>query len=400
MTRTDDLLASPPDHEPWPGWYEDLYAGAPGILLLHAHRANIDAAPWEVVHQWARKITSRPLTANPNVGGLYRGVAAVAFALHATGQPAYEPALQTLDRHIVDLVRERIRRSHRRISERRLPQLAEFDLIRGLTGLGAYLLSRANQDVLRDVLAYLVQLTHPIAINGDRMCGWWSADLPPNNQHSHQRGGHGNLGLAHGIAGPLALLSFAAKSGIAVQGQLDAIRRISSWLQQQADETNGCVRWPEFIGSDRGCATQLQGRPSWCYGTPGIARPLQVAGHALNDPDLSQYAEFAAASCVTDEQQLRLIRDASFCHGWAGLLYTVHRIAADASSSTALTGTLHQLQERLKESMVDGQLANAGLLTGTAGVRLVDESYSRSPTEIPWDACLLLDTRSIAKRTK
>ncbi|MGW1807070.1 lanthionine synthetase LanC family protein [Streptomyces sp. NPDC002078] len=45
-------------------------------------------------------------------------------------------------------------------------------------------------------------------------------------------GGHGNFGLAHGIAGPLALLAMALRHGHAVPGQTQAIIRICDWLDR------------------------------------------------------------------------------------------------------------------------------------------------------------------------
>src|SRR5699024_1154281 len=71
-------------------------------------------------------------------------------------------------------------------------------------------------------------------------------------------------------------------------------------------------------------------RPSWCYGTPGLARAQQLAGLALGDADRQRMAENALLACVADRTQLDRIRDASLCHGAAGLLHTAHRVARDA----------------------------------------------------------------------
>src|SRR5262249_59670842 len=104
--------------------------------------------------------------------------------------------------------RARLPRAHQRIEARQRPALAEYDLIRGLTGIGAYLLHRGHDDQLRDVLAYLVRLTHPLTtLDGQTLPGWWTPRAPHDRPSPRWPGGHANLGLAHRITGPLDLLS-------------------------------------------------------------------------------------------------------------------------------------------------------------------------------------------------
>ena len=78
-------------------------------------------------------MTRTPVTAHPDACGLYQGAPAVAFTLHAAGQPAYGTALGTLDGHIATLTRHRLERAHERIDRGQLPALREFDLINGST---------------------------------------------------------------------------------------------------------------------------------------------------------------------------------------------------------------------------------------------------------------------------
>jgi hypothetical protein len=84
------------------------------------------------------------------------------------------------------------------------PSLSEFDLVRGPTGLGAYLLRRdPDGDLVRRVLAYLVQLTEPLPADdeaGLSAPGWWTSDVPSGQPHTALDAGHANLGMAHGIS--------------------------------------------------------------------------------------------------------------------------------------------------------------------------------------------------------
>lgn len=335
------------------------------------------------------------VTAHPDASGLHRGAPAVAFALHLAGQPGYAAALTTLDEHIGDLTRSRLTRAHHRLDEGQLPALGEYDLIRGLTGIGVYLLSRhAGSELLSAVLSYLVRLTEPVADSGRTLPGWWTGHAPDDRPSPRWPGGHANLGLAHGVAGPLALLSLALHRGVAVPEHADAIARICCWFDQwsvDAGTGSDAVWWPETItASELSAGVTRQpgpGRPSWCYGTPGIARAQQVAGQALADPHRRRRAEHALAACL---HELSQIRDATVCHGWAGLLLTAWRTAADAADPDRfpLRALSTQLDEHLRRRRrPDGD----GLLEGATGVQLVQHTLAAPhPSRHRWDSCLLL----------
>ncbi|MGW1171622.1 lanthionine synthetase C family protein [Streptomyces sp. NPDC002550] len=276
-----------------------------------------------------------------------------------------------------------------------LPTLGEYDLISGLTGLGTYHLHRGHRTELRDTLAYLVRLTEPITVDAQPLPGWWTSDSPDLRPSPRWPGGHGNFGLAHGIAGPLTLLATALRHGHTVPGQTQAITRICDWLDHWRTGTSSHAWWPDLItrAEHRRGALQRPGprRPSWCYGTPGIARAQQLASLALGDRDRQRQAEQALAGCLADDKQLAQLTDASVCHGWAGLIQTVSRAAADAVDDQ-LAGYLPRLHARLDEHLDhSGLLAGAGLMDGTVGIHLVRfaDPVDTTPA-VPWDQCLLL----------
>jgi hypothetical protein len=209
---------------------QSLAGGAAGIALLHIERARSGHGDWATAHAWLAAAARDELSAGPNAG-LFFGVPTLAFVTHAA---ADEPgkltrALADLDESTVALTRRRLDAAHARLDRGERPVLAEFDLIRGLGGLGAYHLRRhPHHDITRAVLAYLVRLTEPLPSRADGLPGWWT-DVSPNGDSSPDfPGGHGNAGLSHGIAAGLALLSLALRRGVVVDGHTDAIGRICS----------------------------------------------------------------------------------------------------------------------------------------------------------------------------
>ncbi|GAA4603975.1 lanthionine synthetase C family protein [Actinoallomurus liliacearum] len=353
---------------------QSLADGAAGIALLH-----LETGQWEAAYTALEQAVANGVSIAAGAS-LYYGAPALAYVLAGSGHPRLAQARAVAAEGTATVTRHRLEAAHRRIDERRQPHYAEFDLIRGLTGLGVALGRIGDLDLLRDVLAYLVRLTEPI----DGLPGWW-CPTGPNHEQPPPIGGHSNHGIAHGITGPLALLAGALTDGVTVDGHTDAIVRICEWLDVWEQRTGYGAWWPQIITLEdlrRGKPSQLYPlRPSWCYGTPGIARAQQLAARALNDTARQRKAETAFTGCVNDPAQTARLIDRSLCHGTAGLLATGRRIAADAVTPIPLAPVLRQ----------HGQATAAadeptGFLDGSAGVALA----AAETTATSWDACLLL----------
>ncbi|MFF4383279.1 lanthionine synthetase C family protein [Kitasatospora sp. NPDC001547] len=372
---------------------QSLATGAVGITLLHIERAALGHTSWSTVQDWLTGMTGQALIGSDNAA-LFIGAPALAFALHtaAAGSERYAKTLLTLDKAIHQLVHRRLDQAHARINSGEFARAAEYDLLYGLTGFGAYLLRRdPHGDTLHDVLTYLVRLTEPLP--GTDLPGWWVRYDPAGRTSAAFPDGHGNLGLAHGITGPLALLALAKLAGATVEGHTAAILRILDWLDSlRQPGLSGEPWWPQWVTADEhrlGVVLQ-QGppRPSWCYGTPGQARAQQLAAIALGDPHRKRSAEHVLLRCITDPAQLDLVTDAGLCHGAAGLLHSVHRVAHDATSPDQFTAHLPALRTLLHARL---PAREPGFLDGTTGARLALHAADRSGAPATgWDACLLL----------
>jgi hypothetical protein len=353
---------------------QNLADGAAGMALLHLETGN-----WRQACAALQQAVEEGVSVADNAS-LYYGAPALAFVLAASDRPGLVRARAVAAAGTAAITRRRLEAAHRRIDQRQLPSYAEFDLIRGLTGLGVALRRVNDTELLRQVLTYLVRLTEPI---GERP-GWWCPHGPNRNQPAPP-GGHSNHGIAHGITGPLALLALTFRDGITVDGHAQAITRICQWLDAWQQQASHGPWWPQTItiaDLRRGKPSQPDpGRPSWCYGTPGIARAQQLAGRALGDTDRQHLAEKAFTGCVTDPAQIGQLTDRSLCHGTAGLLTVARRIAADALTPIPVTPL-----QRLHATAPVPHDEPPGLLDGTCGVALA----TAATTATPWDACLLL----------
>ncbi|RBM04527.1 lanthionine synthetase C family protein [Streptomyces sp. PT12] len=383
---------APPGGRAWP---QSLAGGAAGVALLHIERARSGRGDWATAHAWLSSAAAGNLTAAANAG-LYMGAPALAFVLNAAANSStrYQRALEKLDVATITVTRRRLADAHVRIDQGDRPAMKEFDLIRGLAGLGIYHLTRhPHHEITRDVLAYLVRLTEPLPDRG--LPPWWT-DLSPNGTpHPDFPSGHGNFGLSHGIGSVLALLSFTLLRGLAVTGTRDAVERICAWTDQWRQHDDTGPWWPGFVTLDqvqqRRVDPRLRPRPSWCYGIAGTARAQQLAGQALGDTARQRVAETAMLTTLRDPAQLDLLPDIGLCHGKAGLLQAAWRMAADARTPGMAAG-IPRLAARLTGQITQpSALTDPELLDGAAGAALALHTLgtATAPTT-GWDAILLL----------
>ncbi|MFH9612939.1 lanthionine synthetase C family protein [Streptomyces pratensis] len=330
---------------------QNLSEGALGMALLDIERHDLSTA-----RRHLTQATARGVSTGSNAS-LFHGAPALEFVL-ARANGADDDVRAAVDR-VVDA---RLAAARRRQASGALPHLAEWDLIRGLTGLAALLLSRKPPaHRLPDVLACLVALADPARSDGRMLPGWWSAVGPDGKEMD---GGHGNNGMAHGIAGPLAVLSLALREGVSVPGQEEAVGTFATWLDR-----HGFHYWStaEHLDADQPPAPE-PARQSWCYGQPGIARAQQLAALALGDPARRRAAENTVKTILTDPSRLARITDSTLCHGWAGLLMLTRAVASDSPAPDRFTAIIQDLHRRLAADWE--HLPKPGFMEGRAGAQL------------------------------
>jgi class I lanthipeptide synthase len=284
--------------------------------------------------------------------------------------------------------------------------VSQFDLISGLSGVGAYLLCRRQSEeataTLRTILGSLVALTGQA--NG--LPSWYTpahlmGDEAMARLYPH---GHLNCGLAHGIPGPLALMALALRFGLEVDGLPDAIERVAAWLDHHRVDDAWGVNWPTAVPvapEGTAASSETPSRAAWCYGSPGVARALWLAGEALDHPRYRELAIAALEAVYRRPIRERRIDSPTFCHGVAGLLQVTLRFACDtglplfAEAARTLSTQLLALYD--PDSLLGyysiepgGQCVDRpGLLDGAPGVVLVLLAAA-TDTEPTWDRLFLL----------
>jgi hypothetical protein len=364
--------AEPAADDEQPAMRQSLSRGALGTALLHAMRSD-DPAHAQALNRLAR--AAMPLV-DGSSAGIFFGAPALTYVLHVAGWTG--PTMDHLDDVVTAHARARLAAAHQRIDAGQPAAFAEYDLMHGLTGIGALLLTRGtDDDTTRALLAYLVRLTEPLrGADGAVHPGWrvWHHHSAPERP-----GPHTNAGLAHGITGPLAVLALATQRGIRVPGDHDAIGRILDWLDAHRRPGGGWARWTD--DHDDGPMA-----PSWCYGAPGIARAQQAAAIAIGDRQRKAAAEKTLAACLADPAQADALVGEGLCHGAAGVLQAVRRVAANADDPRSFDQNIEYWTNRVRAARA---VQGPGLLEGMPGVQLAIE-HRPGPETPDWDACLAL----------
>ena len=389
---SEQLAVPPPPGQGTPeGWqHQSLARGAAGVALLHGTRARAGLGSTSLAHAWLTLAAREEISAGTG-SGLWFGAPAVAFSMAVSAPGRYPAATQVLRQAVAGMTRARLQAAHDRISAAARPALSEFDLVRGLTGLGACLLHcDPDPHLLRQVLRYLVRLTEPVPASdaaGTSAPGWWTGDSPGTLATT---GGHSNNGMAHGITGALALFGLTMRQGITVPGQDEAIDRICAWLDAWRQPGTAGPWWPEWVTlpdlRDGQPSQAGPGRPSWCYGAVGITRALQLAAIARHDRARQADAENALARCISDPAQTARLSGPGLCHGWAGTTATAWHAARDAADSRLHAATAPLVLALAESARGDHPY---GLINGYAGAALTLHAISaQSPG--PWAGCLLI----------
>ena len=201
--------------------------------------------------------------------------------------------------------------------------------------------------------------------------------------------------MAHGAPGVIAFLAAAT-------GQTGALVDESHLLLKEA------VRWvvsqqrvaPDGAAYSRWVAAGQQlppARSAWCYGDPGVAAALRLAGYPAG-------ADLALLAAGRAPHEAGVV-DAGLCHGATGLGHVFGRLS-QATSLRPVTDAakwwLGRAIEMLEAGNADvaqsfprndqGRSDDPGFLTGSAGIGL---ALLAATTDIApdWDRVLLLSMR-------
>lgn len=202
---------------------------------------------------------------------------------------------------------------------------APYDLVVGLTGIGVYALQRYPRPVAIECLRRVVELLHECARHDEHGLYWWTPPTEILDQEDRKLypSGRVDLGVAHGVAGPIALLGSICGAGAELATARPLLDGAVRWLLAHSVATEAGPTFPVWV------APSFQPSPArcaWCYGDPGIAAALLMAARGVDDAGWEQAAVALACRAAERPASETGVVNASFCHGAAGLAHLYNRM--------------------------------------------------------------------------
>lgn len=283
-----------------------------------------------------------------------------------------------------------------------------FDVISGLSGTALYLLPLDRPAGV--ALPFVLQAIANLALAEGALPAWHTpVDLLYDDDQMRQYPyGNLNVGLAHGVPGMLAALSLAVSADLGNDNVQRAVERLADWLMRNGRTGEDAPSWPLVIPIEAYGSPEVAsdprvavGRDAWCYGTPGVARALFLAGVALDRPAWRSRAIEAMTGVYGRPVEQRAIDSPTFCHGVSGLLQITLRFGYDTGLPVFEQAAADLLDQVLAAVDQDRPLGVAnvepgnvlvdqpGLLDGATGVSLTLLSAAgRTPPS--WDRLFAL----------
>lgn len=286
-------------------------------------------------------------------------------------------------------------------------QRKPFELMRGISGLGVYLIERMPRPEAAELLSLV--LDNLVATAEDTLLGstWHTpSEWLPHWKRATAPEGYYDLGLAHGIPGILGFLAAARRTGVDDPRVTTLAEGTVRWLLSQRLPEVSDTAFPAFhIPGTAPSPT----RTAWCYGDLGMAAVLLSAARAFGRSDWETEAIVLARLAADRSEKSAAAVDACLCHGTAGnahiFLRLYHATGDPLLKEAALTWIERTLRIRRPGAEMAGfpnwvpsenggegnWHADAGFLMGISGIGLALLA-AVSDVEPAWDRVMMLST--------
>jgi hypothetical protein len=376
------------------------------LLCAQLHRCFPDEGWDRIGHSHLTRATVSVEERGGAPPSIFSGLSGIAFSARLLGQGCgYRHLLSVLDGQIAAAC---LSQAAGLRGQSGVP-VSMFDLISGLSGVTAYLLPPGQGGLTHPALQHALRALAGLTLAEGPVPAWRTPSHLLHDEDQVRRYPLGNLncGLAHGSPGPLAVMALAAMHGVEAEGLAQAICQLAQWLLSHRHDDAAGLNWPTVVplaDEGRGLYAASAGetsRSAWCYGSPGIARALWLAGRALADDDLCKTAVQVMEAVYRRPAAERRIDSPTVCHGVAGLLQITLRFADDtqlpvfADAAADLTDQILTCVDPDRPMGIAnvepaGNLVDQpGFLDGATGVALVLLAAA-TEQEPAWDRVLAL----------
>lgn len=355
-----------------------LSHGIPGLILfLDAYQKSFNINTEYIVHKYVMKLA--PYLQNHQYNNsLFGGLSGIAFSMDIASQNGrnYQNILNNIDDAIVNEIENKLDQ----ILQEPLNPL-NYDTISGLAGIGRYLLNRidvsgTNVRTLKRILTYFKEIQYS---QNSWVVPQESQFLESDKNYFTQ--GNINLGLAHGLLGPMSLFALCMIKGITIENHQHILKDMYKFIMDKKFCSN--YRWLQRYDliSERNHFNFI--RNGWCYGNTGVMTTMFLIGQALQDEEIIQMSKKVMLQVINDKEE-NLISP-TICHGLSSqiLMLTIMNLHFELDEvSDYITELTNKLISHYKEDHLvnfidinenkqgEFKSGKVGLLEGEIGVYL------------------------------
>ena len=388
-----------------------LASGISGLISFHSQINSNSSVLEEYGYKMLVLLNQTISEGKVNNLSLWGGLTGIAASVYLLSDGKnYSSFVSQLNDLILENINLYIQIATKNLNEGQTTSL-DFETVYGLAGIARYLLilkeNKQAEISIKNILEYFIRLNETVNYKGNRIPRYFiTMKNQLNNDSENYPGGHLDLGMAHGICGPLSIMALAIEQGY-------ELVNLSETLQDMADELVSWVQkdefgiwWPSKVNYDeyvnKSLSDNQKGANGWCYGTPGVARALWICGRALKNEKYKKMAVTAYRSLSNRNFEDLNIISPTFCHGLAGLIHLTHLMYIETLDddlsvfkNQLITRLLNELDEDsllgFEDVSFDGvKRTSIGSLDGISGIYMVLQSIliKQKPT---WSFIYLTD---------
>ena len=298
-------------------------------------------------------------------GGLLEFTIALKLINNKTGY--FAKPLETINRTVRQVINKKLQQNMQDIKSL---TISDYDLIAGATGIGVFLLYMDNH--LTESLSLLNTYFSTLCATNGSNYGWfikYENQLQTNEEMSKYKFGHYDCGAAHGIAGPLFILSQIHERKYNINNYL-SINQVLNFYKSIEYKVDDIFTWPGKVSPFKEVPLPYV-NISWCYGYTGIFNTLLSAYSALGyNAEIAHLLDNSVRlwrKLNVDSSKMYL-RTRTLCHGYAGVLCGMTR-TFNLTNDPSLLNNISLLRQYIISTMT--KLNNrVSLLEGIQGVLL------------------------------
>lgn len=302
--------------------YDDVLLFCAEILkapVLEAYQEDIKSIVMDILNDLKEDIY-KGNTEKLFYMGSYKGIGNIAFSLSILNDKGMK--LAQFQTYFDDLIEEYYE-SHISLYYEKPTAPILYDTIYGLSGLlNYYLDNRKDQKcTIEGLMKYLISLTGK---NESGIINYFIMELPPYAINGSESVPYLDFGMAHGILGPLIVMSKAKNQGFYADGIDEAIQILFNLYQDYTVQAeNKILKFPVQLGVkeyEEKTAKRLSFNCGWCYGNGSIVLGLMRSAQYCGSGDEYEYYKEALLNILYEPIEQQGLDEPIICHGYASVL--------------------------------------------------------------------------------